>query len=266
MLELRAQHAGVERLRLRRFELRFRLRDVGATDHADRILVARQLQRFLVGIDGVLKQAYLGILRAQQEIILGELGLRRQLGRFQIGDARLRGRFASLDGATHASPKVELPVDIERDVVAVAHRSAHAAAADVGAAADGGAAAAARRAGVASDYRKKRSLRLLRQRARFAHARFRGLDRLIADLDLSEQRIELRVVEYRPPVAARLVVPRLRCLPTLRFLVCRGRLDSGAHIVGPERAPGERDDGGADRGSASGAVRRSGVRGRHVHG
>ena len=55
VLELRALDAGVDGLRLGGLELRLGLSDVGARRDADRVLVARQLQRALIGVHRVVR-------------------------------------------------------------------------------------------------------------------------------------------------------------------------------------------------------------------
>jgi hypothetical protein len=136
VLELRALHAGVEHLRLRGGELRFRLHDVDAADHTDGELVARQLQRALVAGGGFVEQRDRRVLHAQQQKVDDDVGLRRELDRFEIGDARLGARRIAFDGAAHAAPQVDFPVHVERDAEVVA---------DVAAAVDADATAAAGR-------------------------------------------------------------------------------------------------------------------------
>jgi hypothetical protein len=80
-------HAGVDGLGLGGLELRFGLSDVCPRRDANRILVTRQLQRALISVHGVVEQADLRVLHAQQKVVFGELRLRGQLCRFEVRDA-----------------------------------------------------------------------------------------------------------------------------------------------------------------------------------
>ena len=124
VLELRALDAGIDGLRLGGLELRFGLGDIGTRRNADGILVARQLQRSLISLHGVVEQTDLRVLNTEQKIILGEKRLRRQLRRFEVRDAGLRRGFAGFNRSPDAAPEVDLPTHVQRDVVAVAGASA----------------------------------------------------------------------------------------------------------------------------------------------
>ena len=109
MLELCPVHFGVERLGPGRIELRLRLHDVAPRGDADRILVARQLQRSLVLRHAVLEQPDLRVLHAQQEVVLRHLRLQRERRRREVvgaGFGRGRARF---DAAPDAAPEIDLP-------------------------------------------------------------------------------------------------------------------------------------------------------------
>src|SRR6202040_986037 len=92
----------------------------------DGVLIASQLQRLLICGDCVIEQTNLRILHTQQEVILGERRLRRELCRFEIRGARLRCRFACFDRPPYAPPEIDLPVEVEREIVVVADTAASA--------------------------------------------------------------------------------------------------------------------------------------------
>ena len=135
--------------------------------------------------------------------------------RFDIGGARLRGGLAGADRAVNASPYVHFVRDVARqqDVrVRVMKRRRRAISGRL------------RR----GDRRRDGHLRI-EARPRAAHSRaglgelrFGRLQRLIRDIDLMLQRVELRVAEDRPPVAARRLIVRL-CQFPLGVLLEGGR-------------------------------------------
>ena len=170
-------HVRLERLGPRRIELRLGLHDVAAGGDADRVLVARELQRALVARDAVLQQANFRILHAQQEVILRELRLQRQSRRRKLVGGGFGGGRARFDVAPDAAPEIELPGRGEADVLV-------------------GPAGTQRwdTLGARGD---------LGQRQRLPHARLGGAERLVVDVDLRLQRVEVGVAEELPPASAR---------------------------------------------------------------
>ena len=67
MLELRALHTEVERLRLGAKQLGFGLHHISAAGHAHGVTIARELERFQVGRHGVFKKLLLRVIHAQLE-------------------------------------------------------------------------------------------------------------------------------------------------------------------------------------------------------
>ncbi len=89
VFQLRTQHAIVQRLRLGASELGLGLNHVRPGDHADGILVLRQLQRFLIGSYGVVEQVLLLVEHPQLQIVLRHGGLGAEPGHLQVGGAGL---------------------------------------------------------------------------------------------------------------------------------------------------------------------------------
>src|SRR5437016_13514144 len=75
------------------------------------------------------------------------------------------------------------------------------------------------------------TLKAAEARARLAHACFRGLERLIADVDLRFERVELCVAEDFPPASPDRRVAWLRVFPALRLLECGRRIGGWAHVI-----------------------------------
>ncbi len=234
MLVLRALDLDVDQLCLRAFQLRLGLQHVGALRDAGLVLVAHQLQRLLVVGNGPLQQRLLGIGDAQQEIGLRQRGLRRQQRRGQVGLAGLRARFAALDLAPYAAPQIDLPAGRQRcrlsagDIAVAAARAVH--------------------AGLRADHREVAGACRAQDRGGLAVLGLGGGDGLVGDLHARHQRVELRIAEHGPPVAALSGVAGLGGLPLAPF--GRRLLEGGCHrrigplVVGPDRAGAEQQRAG----------------------
>ena len=109
MLELGAQDAQPDLLRLSALQLRLSGDDVRLGGDADLVLVLRDLKRALVGLDGVGKQAVLFIRDAQLHVVDGERCLRRKPRGGQIRLARFGAGDVTLDRAADLAPDIEIP-------------------------------------------------------------------------------------------------------------------------------------------------------------
>ncbi len=239
VLELSAQHAGVDGLRLSALELGLGLGDVGASDHARGVLIAHDLQRQGIGLGRAVEQALELVLDAQLQVGGSERALRGQPRRGEIGGADLRAGDVTLDDAPDAAPHVDVPAGARRQAVEAPHVAA-APAAHPAAGVDAARGAIGR---VARDGREQRGSRLLHHRDGVAIGRLGGLEGLIVDVDLAHQLIEQRVLVDRPPGTARRLVERLRDLPDALLLEFVRRRRRRAGIVGADHAAGEQQRG-----------------------
>src|ERR1043166_1768536 len=123
MFELRARDAEISRLRLRCFQLGFRLRDVFIRHDAGLKTNARELELLLISLDRRVKQTLLSIERAKLVVIKRELSLDAQTHVLQIGGAGLCLGSARDDGVADASPEVRLPRGVKRQRVVYIHAS-----------------------------------------------------------------------------------------------------------------------------------------------
>ncbi|MCU0868202.1 MAG: hypothetical protein MUF30_01165, partial [Burkholderiales bacterium] len=119
VLQLRALHRQVDRLRARRVALRARLHHVGPGDDAGGIAVLDQLQVARPAVGRRVEQPSLLVGHAQQHVVLRELGLGGQLDRREV---RTRGGLVGatgLDLPPHPPPQVRLPRHVGLRVVVV---------------------------------------------------------------------------------------------------------------------------------------------------
>src|SRR5206468_1648265 len=103
----------VDRLCARAFELRLRLRDVGARRDALCEALLRQVERAREGVHGLVEELPLSVEGAELEVRRRERSLQGEAARLQVGGARLRARLARLDVPPDASPQVELPAGLD---------------------------------------------------------------------------------------------------------------------------------------------------------
>src|SRR6266436_8032899 len=78
---------------------------------------------------------------------------------------------------------------------------------------------------------KKISSMVAEQRASLGVLSFSGFQVLIGDVDLSFQGIELRILKNLPPVAAEILIVRLRCFPITYLFIGWRNLRSGTLII-----------------------------------
>ena len=79
-----------------------------------RVLVLRELQRALVGRDGVVEELLLCVQRAQLEVGLRERALHRQARVGQIGGRALLAGPLRADRTAYRAPQIRFPRRIER--------------------------------------------------------------------------------------------------------------------------------------------------------
>ena len=92
MLELRALHPDVDQLRLGAHKLGLGEHDVGELRHSDLVLILRQSERFLVGIDRFCQELGGGIEAAQHEIeIVAQRPVRPCQCQIEAGDQTRAG-------------------------------------------------------------------------------------------------------------------------------------------------------------------------------
>jgi hypothetical protein len=115
MLELRALHADVDRLRQRALQLRVGLDHVGARADPGAVAVLGQRQRFLERLRRVLEQLALRIEHAQLEIVRRQLRLQREPRRGEIACARLHRGLVRLERPAQASPQIDVPARVDAD-------------------------------------------------------------------------------------------------------------------------------------------------------
>jgi hypothetical protein len=234
VLELRALHAEIDGLHQSTLELRIRLHYVGARHYAGPVAVFGELERLAQRTGGVVEEPRLRVERAQLEIARRELRLEREACRGDVAGARSRRGLGGLDAPAHPAPQVDLP--LRREPAAVARQGTAS-----GRAAERAAGRmAAYRGGIRVQRRVKRGARDAERGERLAVLRLGTGERLVRDVDLLDQSVQLRVAEDLPPSSALDVVARLGLLPALRrFPECFhvGRVRSV--VVGPEGAAGE---------------------------
>ena len=115
MLERRALDAERDLLRLRVLELRLGRHHIGLCGEPGVELVAHDLERLLVGGDGVIEHALLLVGDAELEIVARK---RRLVGEPRCGEVRgrrLGGGDVGLDGAADAAPDIGDPAHRRRD-------------------------------------------------------------------------------------------------------------------------------------------------------
>ena len=210
------------------------LQHVGACRHAARVAVPRQLERPLVVGDGLVQQPAIRIERLQEEVVLGELRPDAQPRGLEVGGARRRARARGLDAAADPAPEVQLPRDVDGQLE------------DRGGApgVDAAVAQGRRRPGAGQphahrDRREVAGAGSLNQRVGLAELGLRGRHGLAGDVDLGFQRAQPGIAEPLPPVAAQRLVPWLRHLPAVDFLVGGRHLDAGLDVVWADGAGAE---------------------------
>ena len=112
---LRAQHADIDGLRLRVFDLGLCRGYIGARDRTTGVeLILHDLERAFIFHDRAGEEIAQGNPPPQIEIGGGEQGLLGQFDVGEIGGARLRGGGIGLDLPAHLAPDVEVPGAIQR--------------------------------------------------------------------------------------------------------------------------------------------------------
>ena len=109
VLQLRALHAGIDRLGLSALQLRLGLHHVHLGGDARRVAIAGELERLIEGRGGIVEQLLLRVEHTQLKIVGSELGLRHEARRGEIGRARLRARRARFERTAQSPPQIDLP-------------------------------------------------------------------------------------------------------------------------------------------------------------
>ncbi len=238
---LRPQRAG-------RGQLRLRTRHVQARHEAAAVQRARQLQRLAECIDALLQQRHLLVDATQLDVVVGQLCLQAQLRR---GEIRRRGQGvvpARLDRVAHAAPQVQFVIEAGAgaEVVVVGRRSIRPGQCPTQR--PGVRLMVTLAAGIGADGGEQRRARLLVERLRLAVVRQRRGEIGIAGEQALLQLVEPRIVVELPPAIARQTVGRLRRLPQSGVPIGRRQRHRRHFVGGRQRAAGQRDHGGQQRG------------------
>ena len=207
VLERRAPHVDVHRLRPRRLELRLGLRDVGLRGDAALEAVLRQLERLLERLDRGVEQLAIAIDAAQREVVGGELGVQAEPRGFEIGGARLRvrrgWRSTALWMRPHTSASYDTSTGSRKSLYGLVERRAGAVARLLG----------ARRPTGATSTVGNRLARVPRTRARAcANCASAACSVWFETSICCFEGVQLRIAEQLPPVAAQPCVGRLRAI------------------------------------------------------
>ena len=236
MLVLRTRNVDVDHLRAGCFQNRPRLLHFYFGGEASVVQVFIQLICLLVLRDGVFQQLFFSVQAACREVIHGKRGVQAQVDYRQIGGARLRLlpiRFHVLAnpapciclvrqvGRYHVIIKGNPIIDRCRwKIVGIPFSRGRRRYGDGGI--------------VIRTHVPQCSSRLLVVRHRLFQV-------LVGDVDLLLQGVELRILEYLPPVPAQILVAGLRGLPVSELLVRRRRWNRRCtFIFGPHRTTGNR--------------------------
>jgi hypothetical protein len=193
MLHLGALAVECQRIRFGGRHLGLHPRHVELGDVAGRLAALRQAQRVAVGADRLAHQGAFGIERAQLQVGLRHFGLHREPGALQQRLAARRVELGRVAGAREAAEQVEL---VREGGTGVGHGGRTRA---------GGGLVQARAAvgtGVQADLRQAVGIGAACQRTRLGQPRGRGLDVVVADVGLLDQRVQHRVIERQPPGTA----------------------------------------------------------------
>ncbi|AAQ60405.1 hypothetical protein CV_2735 [Chromobacterium violaceum ATCC 12472] len=227
VLQLGAGQLLVHHRGLRGVPLAFRRGHSLVADDAGGELVAGQLQRLAQRFLAVAQIGQLPVGHHQLQVGRGELGLAAQSNGGQLGLGGLLLGLAGLHFAPHRAPQIHFPAGGQAQVVT-------------------GGRAVARRAHAMAPGRVGRQRR---EQAGLCLAQL-GLGRAVLRLGLGDggallvqrvhQAVQRRVLEHRPPVAARHRVLRLGALPAAVLLELGGNVELGPGVVRADRAAGQR--------------------------
>jgi hypothetical protein len=222
MLELRARHAEVDQLRLRRMELRFRLGYVGGGGNARIESPLGQIQVIRVGSHGLFEQLLFGVHAVQLEICLRQRGLQREPHIFNLGKAGLRRFRAGGNAAADASKHVHLIREIRRQVICSAGLPGGGTRNPTRGRRAGRVAAVRHRQTCADDGKQVRAGDPQRIACR-AELALGGNQVLVRHADLLFQEVQRRVAVEFPPFAANGLIAGLGLLPLRSRLRLRSR-------------------------------------------
>ena len=245
-------------------ERRLGLQLVALGDRAGMVLVAHNVERFRVGVGGLLQDILFGVEQSKIEVVRRQRALRREPGVGEVGRRGLGRSLGAFDLPADLAPDVGRPARAQLQLIA--GHSLRALDDRPGRTDRDAAVAALLRLGARSgqvDGGEK--LRLIGgdDRVRLLVGGKGGGEVLVGDLDLGLEAVEQGIVEDGPPVAAVEAVRRLGRRPALRFLERRRRLDRRSFVVRADQAAAQHRGGeqAGERCCAAGAER-AGVSGR----